>query len=133
MDNYSGDVEIANVLGSKLQGLLSSNNEDASFLTLHSNFKSSPSSNDLSSIIVSPNTVSEALVHLKLNKSDGTQLASNHFIYAATPLSKPLSKLFTAMLQHGYVPESLRDCVLQPIVKIHLIQTVIGPLPWLPL
>jgi hypothetical protein len=25
--------------------------------------------------------------------------------------------LFTAMLRHGYVPNSLRDCILQPIPK----------------
>ena len=36
---------------------------------------------------------------------------------ASSALTQPLSKLFTAMLEHGYVPESLRDCVLQPILK----------------
>ena len=36
---------------------------------------------------------------------------------AATSLSVPLSKLFTAMLRHGYVSKSLRDCVLHPMVK----------------
>ena len=53
----------------------------------------------------------------KPEKSDGTQLDSNDFICAATSLSAPVSKLFTAMLRHGYVPESLKDCVLRPIVK----------------
>ena len=44
-------------------------------------------------------------------------LASNHYICAATSLSEPLSQLFTAMLRHRYVPAPLRDCVLQPIIK----------------
>ena len=40
----------------------------------------------------SPGCVSEAstLAHLKLKKSDGTQLDSNHFICAVTSLSAPL-------------------------------------------
>ena len=81
------------------------------------NIESSLSSSDLASISVSPHTVSEALSHLKSNKSDGTSLMSNHFIFASTSLVHLLSKLFTAMLRHGYVPKSLRDCVLQPILK----------------
>ena len=52
-----------------------------------------------------------------MNKSDGTQPVSNHFTCASSALTQPLSKRFTAMLWHGYVPESLRDCVLQPILK----------------
>ena len=31
---------------------------------------------------------------------------SNHFIYAKDALSAPLSRLFTAMLHHGIVPDS---------------------------
>ena len=42
---------------------------------------------------------------------------SNYFICASSVLSAFLSKLFTAMLRHGYVPKSLRDCILQPIPK----------------
>ena len=82
-----------------------------------SNIHASLSSSDLTAISVSPHTVSEALSHLKMNKSDGTQLVSNHFICGSTPLIHTLSKLFTAMLRHGYVPKSVRDCVLRPIVK----------------
>ena len=42
---------------------------------------------------------------------------SNHFIYAKDALSEPLSLLFTAMLHHGIVPDSLRDSILVPIPK----------------
>ena len=72
---------------------------------------------DLISCSISITTVIEALSHLKLAKSDGTALVSNHFICASSILSAFLSKLFTAMLRHGYVPKSLRDCILQPIPK----------------
>ena len=65
---------------------------------------------DLTSCSISITTVIEALSHLKLGKSDGTALISNHFICASSVLSAFLSKLFTAMLRHGYVPKSLRDC-----------------------
>ena len=41
----------------------------------------------------------------------------NHFTCASSTLTQPLSKLFPAMLRHDYVPKSLRDCVLQPILK----------------
>ena len=39
---------------------------------------------------------------------------SNHFIYALCDL---LSQLFTAMLRHGIIPDSIRDCILVPIPK----------------
>ena len=91
-------------------------NSDYSSHSLLTNIESSLSS-DLASISVTPHTVSEALLHLKSNKSDGTSLMSSHFILASTSLVHLLSKLFTAMLCHGYVPKSLRDCVLQPILK----------------
>ena len=32
-------------------------------------------------------------------------------------LTGVLSRLFTAMLRHGYIPECLRDCILKPILK----------------
>ena len=114
VDKCSSDTDIANAFGSKLRRLL---NNDISSNSLVNDLASSLSPFDLAVIFVSPITVSEALSHLKLNKSDGTQLVSNHFTCASPALTQPLSKLFTAMLQHGYVPKSLRDCVLQPILK----------------
>ena len=54
---------------------------------------------------------------LKSGKYDGSMFMSNHFIYAKDALSAPLSWLITAMLRHGIVPDSLRDCILVPILK----------------
>ena len=62
---------------------------------------------------VSADTVSEALSHLKPYKSDGTQLSSNH----VSLLTGVLSRLSTAMLHHGYIPECLRDCICEPYLK----------------
>ena len=66
---------------------------------------------------MSGSTVSDALSRVKAGKSDGSTLISNHFIYASSSLTEFLSKLFTAMLRHGYVPQCLRDCIMQPIPK----------------
>ena len=72
---------------------------------------------DLSSVSITPDTVSEASSHLKWGKFDGTPLCSNHFICTSVARCEPLSKLFTAILRHGYIPSCLRNCILQPIPK----------------
>ena len=74
---------------------LRSLNADISCNSLVSDIECSLSSDDLAAIFVSPVTVSDALSLLKLNKSDGIQLVSNHFIHASTSLILPLSKFFS--------------------------------------
>ena len=91
--------------------------DTASRLDLLSSINSSLCTSDIASTSISSSVVSKALSHLKSGKSDGTSLLSNHFIYASSVLSEPLSSLFTGMIRHGYVPTSLRDCILQPIPK----------------
>ena len=59
----------------------------------------------------------DAISQLKLGKRDGSSLSSNHFVHAKEVLCVHLSKLFTAMIRHGVVPASLRDCILVPIPK----------------
>ena len=54
---------------------------------------------------------------IKHGKSDGTSLSSDFLIYAAPVIADALAQLFTAILQHGYVPASLRDCLIVPIRK----------------
>ena len=67
------------------------------------------------SVLASPQQSS--LAQLKLGKSEGTNLLSNHYICASPVLPEFLSNLFTAMLRHGYVPNSLKDCIFLPIRK----------------
>ena len=89
----------------------------ASRSDLFSFLDSSLRESDLKDTFISPSTIAESLSHLTLGKSEGTNLLSNHFIYASSVLSGFLSNLFTTMLRHGYVPNSLRDCILQPTPK----------------
>ena len=46
-----------------------------------------------------------------------TNLVSDHILYASSSLTVFLSSFFTTILRHGYIPASLRDCVLQPVLK----------------
>ena len=84
VDQCSCDADIANVFRTKLQDLLNASNSSISDIGC------SLSSSDLATTFVSPITVYGALSHLKTNKSDGTQLVSNHFICASTSLTQPL-------------------------------------------
>ena len=66
---------------------------------------------------ISPEYVSEAFKHLERNKCDGSELDSNHLIFASEAISESFSHLFTAMLRHGLFLASIRDCTLVPIPK----------------
>ena len=114
IDGLSDDVEIAGLFSSKLEDILNSGRSSAARSDLVS-FLNGVS--DLERTAILSATVSAALSQLRLGKSEGTSLLSNHFICASPVLKEFLSKLFTAMLRHGYVPNSLRDCILQPIPK----------------
>ena len=59
--------------------------------------------------------MSEALDKLRTNKQDGSQLSSNHLLLAARVLDEFLSKFFTVIIRHGYMPKLLRNCTLIPI------------------
>ena len=117
IDNQGNDKDISNLFSINLKMVLNSANNLSNHSGLLTTVSDSLSAADLKSASITPNVVSEASSHLKLGKSDGTPLCSNHFICTATVLCKPLSKLFTAILRHGHIPCCLRDCVLQPIPK----------------
>ena len=117
IDGLSDKAEIAGMFSAKMQGLLNSNRSDHARLEVLSEINDSLNQEDMISCSTSVNTVTESLSHLKFDQSDGTVLNSNHFICAASVLHTFLSKLFTAMLRHGHVTKSLRDCVMQPIPK----------------
>ena len=58
-----------------------------------------------------------ALRHLKPSKSDSSALLSDHVIHAARVITSLLSDLFTAIVRHGFMPESFCHCILVPIPK----------------
>ena len=117
IDGYYNDEDISNAFAAKLKCLLNADNCLNSRSDLLHSIEETLSHSDLESSVVSPEDVAEALSRIKPGKSDGTELISNHFLYAKSILNDFLSKLFTAMLRHGYIPQCLRDCVLQPIPK----------------
>lgn len=100
----------------------------------HRSLKVSSLSATLSATVLYGVTVSEecidnAFAHLKRGKSDGTSTCSDHLIHALPAVRSSLAFLFTSILRHGYMPESLRNCVLVPIPKANKdpFLTTIGP------
>ena len=59
----------------------------------------------------------DMISQLKSNKCDASGVTSGHIKFASPVIAYPLSSLFTAILHHGYIPESFRDSVLVPIPK----------------
>ena len=116
VDGSNNDIEISNIFASKLESLLNPNLDTQSRTNLQHRIKESMDSSALSSVFISQETICDAISQLKHSKNDGS-VFSNHFIHAKDVLSIPLSKLFTAMIRHGVVPASLRDCILVPIPK----------------
>ena len=82
---------------------------------LHADVMNNVSPSDLANLDVSPDSALEYIGHLKHGKFDGTSLSSDFLIYAAPVIA--LVQFFTAILRHGYVPASLRDCLIVPIPK----------------
>ena len=117
VDGCSNVTDISNIFSSKLKSLLNSDPDSQSRSCLFQHISDSIDSSSLSSVCVSHKTVCDAISQLKLGKCDGSSLSSNHFVHAKEVLCVHLSKLFTAMIHHGIVPASLRDCILVPIPK----------------
>ena len=117
VDGCSNVTDISNIFSSKLKSLLNSDPDSQSRSCLFQHISDSIDCSSLSSVCVSQKTVCDAISQLKLGKRDGSSLSSNHFVHAKEVLCVHLSKLFTAMIRHGIVPASLRDCILVPIPK----------------
>ena len=77
--------EIAAMFSAKMQDLLNSIGTGGAGLVVPSDFNAVLSQEDMISCSITVTTVTEALSHLKMNKSDGTVLTciSNHFICAS--------------------------------------------------
>ena len=111
VDGFTNMRDITNNFHNRLSTVLNSVEEDvASFSFLQD-------SSCTANISIFPETVSEALEKLRTNKQDGSQLSSNHLLLAAPVLEEFLSKFFTVIIRHGYMPQLLRNCILIPIPK----------------
>ena len=61
--------------------------------------------------------VQEAIFHIKNGKSDSLGLFSEHLKYACPVIEQDLSVFVTACFRHGYLPSSVRDCIVVPVPK----------------
>ena len=67
---------------------------------------------------ISEELVVEAITtHLKLGKSDGHGVTSEHLKYAVSVIAYAIASLSTAILRHGYMPKCFRDSIIIPIPK----------------
>ena len=72
---------------------------------------------DIEHVYVSPAVIQEAIGKLKRGKVGGDSLVSDHILFAPASLHQLLSRLFTALLSHGFMPTALSDATIQPIPK----------------
>ena len=112
----SGRDTSANLWSDKLQSLLNSS-DTASCDALTNSLSDSLSSSDLESIQFSSECILQAICNLKLSKSDGSGLSSDHLVHIAPVISNTLADLCTAIIHHGHMPEALSNCILVPIAK----------------
>ena len=70
------------------------------------------------SFSVSVECIHSAFSKLKLSKSDGSILVSDHLVLCLPAIAQLIAYLFTAMIHHSLCPNcSCRDCTLVPIPK----------------
>ena len=113
MDGESTIGNISNVFSQKMQALLSA--EDTQSRTdCFKLIAGSITPPDLLQVSVASTTVKDAIARLK---NDGTDLNSNHLVLAPNGLVVVLSRLFTSLVRHGYMPKCIRNCILRPIPK----------------
>ena len=113
IDGGSGDPQVAE-LNLNLYNRCVPSNRDALLDQLHSVI----TEDDLGTIAINSDTVVVALKCLKLGKSDGRSLMSDHVLRAPPLLASKLSSLFSALIRHGYIAECLRDSSFSPSQKV---------------
>ena len=107
--------DIANLFASKLNSRLNTH-PGISANAFHS-FDSSLFASQLSEVNVSVEDVLSVLESLKPGKTDSDRVSSNHLKFALPVIAESVASFFTAILRHGYMPKSFRDCVVIPIPK----------------
>ena len=116
IDGVHCSANICKIFASNLRSVLNSC-DTSDGKALYDSVSSGISKAELDVFDVSKDNICEAFTHLKLSKSDGSILVSDHVIHAIPAISSPLSMLFTSILRHGFLPTSLCDCILVPIPK----------------
>ena len=110
------DIHVADTFASRVSGYL--NTHDPCLRDdLLSSLSSNISNAEIASFSISAQRIHSAFSKLKLSKSDGSILVSDHLIMCLPVIAEPLSGLFTAMIRHSFMPKLLGDCTLVPIPK----------------
>ena len=118
VDDFTNPGDIAEHLASQYRPLYSSVGYDVEEL--------SKISKDINNLIVgwdhdccvSVSEVYDAICKLKPGKSNGNiGLSSDYFILVGTALSVHISLLFSGLMMHGFVPESMQISTVIPIPK----------------
>ena len=69
-------------------------------------------------IVITSQDVSESIKTIKLGKAAGLDgLAAEHFVFSHNIICAHLSLLLACMLTHGYLPASLMQSAIVPILK----------------
>ena len=124
VDDYNDESDIAETFASKYMNLYSSvscciNDVEE----LKHNINRSINANDYndalhSDAVIRASEIKEAILKLKLNKSDGIiGLQSDNFVNAGDDLHVHLAMLLTGCFMHGYVPDELCGSSIIPIPK----------------
>ena len=114
IDNISGDKGISNLWRDYYEDLLNS--------TISTKYKDEVREflnycdvNDFHIYIID---VKDAIKHLKKGKAAGLdKLSAEHFMYASDRIFALLTFCYNAMISHNYMPESITNTILVPIVK----------------
>ena len=122
IDGHSGNVDIANHFCSLYSDLYSKNNSDQEMNVFLENLNENIGLENINEIdSVKPEIVYQAICSLHRNKSDNTyDCKSDALINASDLLTDYFTLLFHSFLLHGYVPNLLLTCSLQPIIKDNL-------------
>ena len=116
VDNVSDPFEIANLFATNISNLLNTRSPTLRD-TMHASIRSSLSACQLQDIAVSDDDIIQAIHLLKSGKSDSLGLSSEHLKYTCPAIVEDLSIFFTACLRHGFLPHSILDCVIVPVLK----------------
>jgi hypothetical protein len=67
---------------------------------------------------LTPQEIHTAIKSLKRGKSAGSdQISNEHYVYCDSKINVLLSMVFNTMVMHSYLPESLMDTLIIPLVK----------------
>ena len=115
IDSVTGDNNICNLWKNHYEKLLNCKN-DSQCKPEVMNFVRALRNEE--SFVFKECDVRNAIDKLRIGKSAGLDgLQSEHYKYADNIVSELLTNLFNAMLAHGYMPKSLMETLIVPIVK----------------